>query len=103
VELYGQLDAGYGHAWTSVKSDSSPLVSPPRSSDSVPFDAGIGLRLWLHPHFALGATALVQGSWFTVSTENLSVNPDGSTMKTPITTSGANLSLGGALQILGVF
>ena len=89
VELFGQFDMGFG---TTV----GDAIATGESVFRFNYDVGPGLRYWVHPQFAFGAFAGVNGSfmWDTRA----------ATMGMPSTTSSSGLtSIFAQLQFMGVF
>jgi hypothetical protein len=89
VELFGQFDMGFG---TTVGDG----IGPGESVFRLMYDVGPGLRYWVHPQFAFGALAGLNGSfaWDTRA----------ATMGVPSTTSSSGLtSIFAQLQLMGVF
>ena len=90
VELFGQFDMGFG---TTV----GDAVATGESVFRLTYDVGPGLRCWVHPQFAFGALAGVNGAflWDTRS---------GGGAGNPSTTSSSGLtSIFAQLQVMGVF
>jgi hypothetical protein len=85
VELFGQLDLGLGKSFQADSNDTD-FVEPTR----LVYQLGPGLRYWVHPQFALGATAILRGERQSFSEDTFSV----SLMTTSIITN---------FQLTGVF
>ena len=89
VELFGQFDMGFG---TTV----GDAIANGESIFRLTYDVGPGLRYWVHPQFAFGALAGLNGSfmWDTRAANN----------GMPSTTSSSGLtSIFAQLQFMGVF
>lgn len=89
VELFGQFDMGFG---TTV----GDSIATGESIFRLTYDVGPGLRYWVHPQFAFGALAGLNGSfmWDMRSANN----------GLPSTTSSSGLtSIFAQLQFMGVF
>ena len=54
VELYGQADVGFGHAW----------VTDQDGAHVIAFQVGPGIRLWFHPSFAASAMVGLRGEHY---------------------------------------
>jgi hypothetical protein len=54
VELYGQVDFGFGHAWVTHQ-DGAHVIC---------FQVGPGVRLWFHPNFAASAMVGLRGEHY---------------------------------------
>lgn len=86
VELFGQFDMGFG---TTVGDG----VANNESIFRLSYDVGPGLRYWVHPQFAFGALAGVNGAFVWDTRGN-----------NPSTTSSSGLtSIFAQLQFMGVF
>ena len=89
VELFGQFDMGFG---TTV----GDAIATGESVFRLNYDVGPGLRYWVHPQFAFGALAGLNGGfmWDTRAANN----------GMPSTTSSSGLtSIFAQLQFMGVF
>jgi hypothetical protein len=89
TELLGQVDAGYGASWTS----SDAGMDPP-SVQHLRAQLGLGLRHWVTPAFAIGATSGLRYDRFSES-----MDAGGTTSSQAAT----NTALITSLQMTGVF
>jgi len=89
VELFGQLDLGFG---TTV----GDSVATGESIFRFNYDVGPGIRYWVHPQFAFGALAGVNGA-FTWDTRAANGGMPSTTSSSGVT------SIFAQLQFMGVF
>ncbi len=90
VESFVQADLGYGKIFVSEDGESDDDTSYSR----ITYQLGPGFRYWLHPQFAVGASAGLRGDIFNVSEDSEFDSYEYSTGVTAIYSS---------LQLTGVF
>jgi hypothetical protein len=91
VELFAELDLGYGHVFASNSAQTTP---PDTSNRRIDYTVGPGLRFWAAPQFAFAGLVGLSGDFATVS----------ETMGTFTQTNSISVtSIVAQLQLMGVF
>jgi hypothetical protein len=97
VELYGEFDLGWGHAFN----DQTPAPMGPQpetSNNRLVYQLGPGVRYWVHPQFAVGAMAALRGDFLWQS-----ISPPAGVQGQTESISQGTTSIVAQLQFLGVF